>query len=282
MLRRFFLLCMILFLALHNYAGVVFGADSLEGGGEEISHAGDDGFEIQQLFQKADALYASFKPKEALKELLKILQSDPGSHEALAKISRVYIDIGDMVPESAPDWQEKRLEHYQMAEDYARKAVEADPNGTWGHFYVAVSLGKIALESSIPRQIDLAQEIRTEVKKAITLDPQNGYAYHVYGVWHRRMAEIGQMSRIFVSTILWRSVPKGKLRKSVQYLKKAIFLNPTVISSHLELAKTYVAMGKWQLARSSLRSVQGLPIQYSDDPLNKREAQQLLQEIKNR
>ena len=92
------------------------------------------------------------------------------------------------------------------------------------------------------------------------------------------MAEIGQMSRIFVSTILWRSVPKGKLRKSVQYLKKAISLNPTVISSHLELAKT----GKWELARSSLRSVQGLPIQYSDDPLNKREARQLLEEIKDR
>lgn len=282
MLRRFFLLCMISFIAIIEPSSVVFSADPLDGGRIESSHCKGDGSEVGQLFQKADALYASFKPREALKELLKILQSDPGSHEALAKISRVYIDIGDMVPESTPDWQEKRLEHYHVAEDYARKAVEADPNGTWGHFYVAVSLGKIALKSSIPRQIDLAQEIRTEVKKAIALDPQNGYAYHVYGVWHRRMAEIGQMSRIFVSTILWRSVPKGKLRKSVQYLKKAISLNPTVISHHVEIARTYVAMGKWELARSSLRSVQGLPIQYSDDPLNKREARQLLEEIKDR
>ncbi len=147
---------------------------------------------------------------------------------------------------------------------------------------MAVSLGKIALQSSIPKQIDLAREIRLEVKKAIALDPQNGFAYHAYGVWHRRMAEVGQMSRVVASVVLWRSVPKGSTKKSVKYLKKAISLNPTVISHHLELAKTYVAMGKWQLARSSLGLVQELPIEFSDDPINKREAQQLLREIKDR
>lgn len=43
-----------------------------------------------------------------------------------------------------------------------------------------------------------------------------------------------------------------------------------------------MAMGKYRLACSSLNSVQGLPVQFSDDPLNKTEAEQLLQEIKNR
>ena len=90
------------------------------------------------------------------------------------------------------------------------------------------------------------------------------------------------MSRVVASVVLWRSVPKGSTKKSVKYLKKAISLNPTVISHHLELAKTYVAMGKWQLARSSLELVQELPIEFSDDPINKREAQQLLREIKDR
>lgn len=242
----------------------------------------NDGSEISQLLQKADALYAAFKPKEALNELLKVLQLDPQNHEALSKIARVYVDFGDMIPENGSDWQERRLKQYSIAEEYARKAVKADPNGTWGHFYVAASLGKIAMLSSIPRQIDLAKEIRVEVEKAIALDPQNGYAYHVYGVWHRRMAEIGQMSRLLSLAVLWRSVPNGSLEKSVEYLQKAISLNPTVISHHLELAKSYMAMGRWQLARNSLKSALELPIQFSDDALNKREAQRLLQEIKER
>lgn len=253
-----------------------------DGGRVGCPHCQNDGSEVSQLLQKADALYASFKPKEALSELLKVLQLDPRNHEALSKVSRVYIDFGDVIPETTADWQERKLKQYRIAEEYARKAVKADPNGTWGHFYVAASLGKITMQSSIPKQIDLAKEIRTEVEKAIALDPQNGYAYHVYGVWHRKMAEIGQMSRLLSVAVLWRSVPKGSLEKSVEHLKKAISFNPTVVSHHLELARTYVAMGQWQLARNSLKTAQELPIQFSDDPQNKREAQQLLQEIKDR
>ncbi len=245
-------------------------------------HCKNDGSEISQLLQKADALYAGFKPKEALNELLKVLQLDPQNHEALSKASRVYIDFGDAITETTADWQERKLKQYRIAEEYARKAIKADPDGTWGHFYVAVSLGKIAMRSSIPKQIDLAKEIRTEVEKAIALDPQNGYAYHVYGVWHRRMAEIGQMSRLLSVAVLWRSVPKGSLEKSVEYLKKAISLNPTVISHHLELAKTYIPMGQLELARDSLRTAQELPVQFSDDPINKKAVEKLLQELKDR
>jgi len=241
----------------------------------------NDGSPASQSLQKADELYASFKTKEALDELLKVLQVDPQNTEALSKITRVYIDFGDGIPESSPDWQGKRLKQYQIAEDYARKALKADPDNTWGHFYVAASLGKIAMLSPISKQIDLSREIQTEVEKSIALDPENGFAYHVYGVWHRRMAEIGQMSRVAASVFLGRTVPKGSMEKSVEYLNKAVSLNPKVISHRLELAKTHIAMGNWQLARNSLKTAEELPVQFSDDRLHKAEAQQLLQEIKD-
>ncbi|MGH7830086.1 MAG: hypothetical protein ACREP8_07895, partial [Candidatus Binatia bacterium] len=194
----------------------------------------------------------------------------------------VYIDFGDMVPESTPDSQEKKLKHYLTAEEYARKAVKADPDGTWGHFYVAASLGKIATLSPVSKQIDLSHEIREAAEKAIALDPNNGFAYHVVGVWHRKVAEIGQMQRLLAATFLWRSLPAGSMEKSVEYLKKAISLNPTVILHHLELAKTYIAVDQWQVARSSLETALQLPVQFSDDSSNKKEAQQLLEEIKDR
>ncbi len=242
----------------------------------------NDGSEVARLLQSADALYDRFKPREALKELQNALQMDPQNHEALAKLARVYIEFGDRIAESGPDWREKRLQQYLVAEQYARRAVKADPSSTWGHFYVAASLGKIALQSSVARQLDLAQEIRDAVEKAIALDPENGFAYHIYGVWHRNMAEVGQLSRVFASVVLWRSVPRGALEKSVEYLKRAISLNPTVIMHRLELGKTYLAMGKWDFARDALRSIQDLPKQFSDDHINKRTAQKLLQEIRDR
>lgn len=235
-----------------------------------------------QFLSQAEQLYAEFKPKEASAELLKVLELDPNDFEATTKLSRAYLDVGDMIPESVSDWRGKRLKEYRKAEEYARRAVNLNPNSTWGHFYVAASLGSIALVSSISKQIDLAAEIRSALEKAIALDPKNGFAYHVYGIWHRKMAEIGKARRLLASVVFGRSPPSGNLETSVEYLKRAVALNPNVIASRLELAKSYIAVENWSMARSSLAAVRELPIQFSDDAKHKRRAEQLLEEIKGR
>lgn len=241
----------------------------------------NDGSPVARSLQKADQLHAALKPKEALAELLRVLELDSENAEALSKIARVYIDFGDMIVESTPDWETKRLKQYQVAEQYARRAVKADPNGTWGHFYVAASLGSAASVSPIAKQIDLAEEIRGSVEKALAIDPKNGFAYHLYGVWHRKMAEIGKMRRMFASVFLGRAPPNSTVEKSIEYLQKAVSLNPTVIVSRLELAQSYAAAENWPAARNSLASVRELPIQFSDDTKHKQKAEQLLEEIKH-
>ncbi len=236
---------------------------------------------IAQLHKNADRLYSQFKTKEAADEWQKILQMDPRDFEATTKLSRAYLDFGDMIPESSPDWRERRLKEYRKAEEYARQAINLDPNSTWGHFYVAAALGDIALVSPTSKQIDLAADIRSSLEKAITLDPKNGFAYHVYGIWHRKMAEIGKASRLVASVFYGRSPPSGNLEKSIEFLKKAVALNPDVIVSRLELAKSYIAAENWPMARSSLTPIRQLPVQFSDDPKHKQRAEQILEEIKD-
>jgi len=242
-------------------------------------HCRNDGSPISQHLQRADALYDQLQTKEAHAELEKALKLDPENHEALSKLSRVYLEYGDLVPDSDADATAKKLAQYRIAEQYARKAVAAAPTSTWGHFYVAASLGKIASLSSIAKQIDLSHEIKDEVEKAIAQDPKNGFAYHVYGVWHRKVAEIGKTKRALASVVLWRSLPGGDMEKSVEYLKKAVSFNPHVILHHLELAKTYLVLGRQGEAKAELKTVQELPLKFSDDPQNKKEGQKLLQEI---
>lgn len=245
-------------------------------------HCVNDGSEVSLLLQQADALYIAFKTKEAMQALSRVLQLDPNNYEAMSKTARGYIDLGDMIPETEANWQEKRVKQYATAEEFARKAVKVDPKATWGHFYVAASLGKIATLSSVSKQIDMAAEMRSELEKAIEADPQNGFAYHVYAMWHRRMAEVGGMSRFLASAFLSRSVPEGNLTTALEYHKKALALNPTVISHHLELGKTYITVGKFDLARAELKSSLTLPIQFSDDANHKKEAEKLLREIGDR
>lgn len=244
-------------------------------------HCRTDNPEITQLLKSAERLHAQFKPKDAVIELQKVLQLHAENFDALSMLARAYIDIGDSIPEGSPDWQAKRMKEYKTAEDYARRAVAVNPNSTWGHFYVAWSLGNIAMVSPVDKQIDLAGEIRGATEKAIALDPQNGFAYHVYGVWHRKMTEIGKMSRVVASVLYGRSIPNGSLERSLEYLRRAVSLNPTVIVSRLELARTYVALGNWSQARSFLRSVEEMPIRFSDDRDHKQKAKQLLEEIKD-
>jgi tetratricopeptide (TPR) repeat protein len=238
--------------------------------------------EIARLHKNAERLYAQFKPQDAASELQKVLQRDEQNFEALAKLARAHIDIGDMIPESAQGARDRKMKEYRTAEDYARQAVKVNPNSSWGHFYVAASLGNMAMLSPVANQIDMAGEIRNAIEKAIALDSKNGFAYHVYGVWHRKMAEIGKASRMVVSVLYGRSIPTGSLEKSIEYLRKAVALNPTVIVSRLELGRSYAAVENWPLARSSLTSIRELPIRFSDDAKHKEKAEQLLEEIKDR
>jgi len=241
-----------------------------------------EGGDIAQLHKSADRLYRQFKPKDAVTELLKILQVDENNFEALIKLARAHIDIGDLLPESGANWQERKLREYKAAQEYARKALRVDPNSTWSHFWVAAAVGSIAVVSPLSKQVDLATEIRDAVARAIVLDPKNGSAYHVYGVWHRKVAEIGGTSRMFASILYGKSLPKGSLEKSIEFLKKAVALNPTVIVSRLELARSHAALSDWPAARALLKSIAELPVQFSDDAKHKQTAAQMLEELKDR
>jgi tetratricopeptide (TPR) repeat protein len=200
----------------------------------------------------------------------------------VVKLARAHIDIGDQISEDAPDSKDRKIKEYAVAEDYARKAVRVDPRSTWGYFWIAAAAGNIALVSPIAKQVELAGEIRDQVEKAIALDPNNGSAYHIYGLWHRKMAEIGRASRVVASMFYGRSLTSGSFEKSIEYFKKAVALNPTVIISRLELARSHVAKEEWEPARTLLRSIPDLPIQFSDDVKHKQKAERLLEEIKDR
>src|SRR4029079_1349609 len=176
--------------------------------------------QIARWQQNADRLYARFKAREAAGELHKVLEIDGDNFPALIKLARAHVDIGDHIVENGSDSKERKMKEYVKAEDYARRAVQVDPSSTWGHFWVAAALGNIAMVSPVEKQLDLAGEIRDAVEESIARDPQNGLAYHIYGVWHRKLAELGQGKRILAGVFYGRSPPTGSMPKSIADLNK--------------------------------------------------------------
>ncbi len=220
---------------------------------------------------KGDEYYAAYEDQKALDAYLEALKLDAWNYEALWKAARGIVDVSDLITGTDKASTEKRKKMYNDAVSYAHKAVAVNPNDTWGHFFLSSSMGNKALLMSTKDQIDASKKIRAEIDKAIELDGTNDVAFHALGRWHRRMAEIGGAKRFF-GGIIYGSIPKGSMAEAEQAFLKAIEIKPGYGNHHIELARTYMAMGKFDLAVPEYQKTIDLPISSSKDKDLKAEA----------
>jgi tetratricopeptide (TPR) repeat protein len=231
--------------------------------------------------RQGDEYYAQFNDARALESYLLAVQAEPANYEALWKAARACFDLGDLSPASGAGAVEKQREKYNSAIKHARRAIQADPNGTWGHFFLSAAMGKYVLTQGKKEQINGSKTVKAEIEKAIELDPNNDLAFHALGRWHRRMAEIGGASRL-LGGMIYGSIPKGSFEESEKNLVKAIQLNPNYTNHHLELGRTYLALKKKDLAVQEFQKVLELSDTTSKCPMYKKEAEAELAKLKKK
>jgi tetratricopeptide (TPR) repeat protein len=231
--------------------------------------------------RQGDECYANFDDAKALDAYLLAVKAEPANYEALWKASRAYFDVGDQIDPKDKSAADKQMKMYLDSESYAKQAIKANPNDTWGHFFLSAAMGKHALLLGKKDQINMSKSIKEEIEKAISLDPNNDLAYHALGRWHRRMAEIGGVQRFF-GGMIYGSIPKGTFPEAEQYFKKAIELKPDYTNHHLELGRTYLAMKKYDLATQEFQKCLVCPILTSKCQAYKQEAQQELDKLKKK
>jgi tetratricopeptide (TPR) repeat protein len=224
---------------------------------------------------RGNAAFLDFDNVSALKYYSKAFDVDTTNYEAAWKISRAYVDIGETFED-----KETRKEHYKKGEDFARKAVKIYPEGSKGHLYLSISLGRVALDAGKKEQVRLSKEIKIEVDKALELDPNDDIALHVLGRWHRKMATLGWIQRKFANIFLG-GVPKdASVEESAKCFEKAIEINPEHINHYLELGITYEELKRKDDAIKQYETLLNLPKKDSDDDKYKEEAKIRLEKIK--
>jgi tetratricopeptide (TPR) repeat protein len=230
--------------------------------------------EIDELIAKGDQFYQNHDNRSALETYLTVLNKDSLNYEGLWKTSRAYIDIGETLKD------DPRKEHFLKGEKVARKAVLLDSTGAYGHIYLSIALGRVALDAGAKKRIKLSKEIKKHADLAIKYDPEIDFAYHVLARWHRKISNLSWIEKSFANVFLG-GVPKdASNEQAVDNFKKAISLNPNHINHHLELAKTYKMMKKKEEAVKELQICLDLPVSDSDDPQYKEEAKELLEDLK--
>jgi tetratricopeptide (TPR) repeat protein len=224
---------------------------------------------------QGDTSYSNFNHEAALENYQSAFKLSPQNYEAAWKICRAYVDLGEIKTNK----KDRKL-FFQNGLDFANKAVEINPEGSKGYLWQSIALGRVALDAGKKEQVRLSKEVKASVEKALELNPNDDFAWHVLGRWHRKMATLGWIQRQFANLFLGGIPKDASVEESANCFKKAIEINPDHINHHLELAITYEKLKEKELAIEEYEKVVNLPKKDSDDESHKIEAKKRIEKLK--
>lgn len=223
-----------------------------------------------------DRDHAARNAVSALKHYQEALVLDSANYDALCKAAYESVDLGEFDTSSA-----QRAALYKRGEQYARRAVAANPNGAEGHFELARAVGRMALTMGMLDQVKYGgTEVYNEAMAALAIDPNHAGALHVMGVWNEKIMQLNWATRTIAKTILGGHVMGAASWDNAQhYLEKAVAMEPNRILHHLDLGRVYVDRGDKAQAREQFQWIQAAPVTDYNDPNYKRQAADALKNL---
>ena len=162
--------------------------------------------------------------------------ADTNSYDWLIKAAHDAVDRGEFNPN-----ENERKTLYKNAEQYARRAVAANPNDAEGHFQLARAIGRNALTMGARDRIKYAGEVRQQALDALKANPKHAGAVHVMGVWNAEVMRLNGLSRMIAKNFLGGKVfGEASWDNAIKYLEEAVALEPNRITHRLDLAGVYV------------------------------------------
>lgn len=206
-----------------------------------------------------DRAHDAMNAAAALGHFQAAIEADPSSAEALWRASREAVDLGEFD-------DAKRDSLYRLGEQYARRAVQADPKSSMAHFALAKAIGRRALSLGARERVKFAGEVRKEALEALALDSANAGALHVMGRWHANVMRLSGMSRFIAKNLLGGKVfDEANWKDAASHLERASAIEPDRIVHRLELASVYADTGNNAKAREQYQLVTKMkPVDYND------------------
>jgi tetratricopeptide (TPR) repeat protein len=231
---------------------------------------------LDAAIERGDQSYAHGQLREALAAYQAAVGEDAAHFGVLCGLARVESELS----EGAPGEERRRL--VAAAVEHARAAVKVAPEHAQGHVWLAVALGQQAQMEGPKTRAGLWREIKSELDRAIGIDPGIARAYLERGRWNRRLASRGLWERS-VSKVLLAHVPHGaSMDNAVRDLEKAVELAPEDIQGRVELARTYLKLDRFGDARRELERAIAMPAGRPRDPGLQAEAREQLEKLAKR
>jgi len=207
-----------------------------------------------------DREHTAMNAPSALQHFEEAIRVDPKSYEALWKATREAVDVGEYAPRAQRDSM------YTLAESYARRAVEANPNDAEGHFHLARALGRKALSLGKRDQVRYAGDVRTQALEALKLNPKHPGAMHVMGMWNYNVMRLSGMTRFMAKTFLGGKVfDSANWDDAQRYMEQSVAADPDRLVHHLDLARVLAERGNKSGAQAQYeQTIRAARTEYND------------------
>jgi tetratricopeptide (TPR) repeat protein len=207
-----------------------------------------------------DRDHTAMNAPSALHHYQEAMKLEPKSYEALWKAAREAIDVGEYASKAVRD------SVYPLAEQYARRAVEANPNDAEGHFHFARALGRKALSLGKRDRVKFAGDVRAHALESLKHDAKHPGALHVMGMWNYNVMQLSGMSRFMAKNFLGGKVfDSANWDDAQRYMEQSVAVDPGRIVHHLDLARVYAARGNSAKAREHYEhTIRGARTEYND------------------
>jgi len=236
-----------------------------------------DSTKVAQLIDQGDTYSEqAFDNQKALDMFNQALSLSRNNYDVLWRLSRTYVDIGEHLPANTDAESQKQLEFYEKSLDFAEQAVTMNPNGAMGYTRRAIAEGRIALFKGPFKAPGLVKQTKADCEKAISLDPNGAAAYYVLGRAHAKVMEKSGIIR-WAAGLNWASMDDA-----IKNYEKSIQLRPDFIMYRLDCARAYVEVKEYAKAREQLTTIATLPKKDEDDDTFRKDATELLNEIKDK
>jgi tetratricopeptide (TPR) repeat protein len=221
-----------------------------------------------------DKDHAAMNAAGALQHYQEAIRVDPSNAEALWRASREAVDLGEF-NDAARD------SLYRLGEQFARRAVQADPKSAMVHFSLAKAIGRRALSLGPRDRVKYAGEVRKEALAALEIDSMNAGALHVMAMWHANIMRLSGFTRFMAKNLLGgKTFDEANWKDAERLLERAVMLEPDRIVHHLDLAAVYRDRGEAAKARQEYQTALRLKAQEYDDRFYQEQADRELRDMR--
>jgi tetratricopeptide (TPR) repeat protein len=223
-----------------------------------------------------DREHAALNAASALKHYEAALAVDPNNSDALIKAAYDAVDLGEFNPNV-----DQRTALFRSGEQYARRAVAANPNDAEAHFQLARAIGRNALTMGARDRVKFAREVRDQALEALKLDPKHSGALHVMGVWNAEVMRLNGFSRMIAKNFLGGQIfGEANWDNAQSYLEQAVALDPNRIAHRLDLAAVYADRNERAKAVEQYEWIARAPSTDFNDPNYKADAARRLRDLR--